>query len=283
MSNNGKASEEKLQGNGMLRVAAFIVDRRNLFFLLFALGIIFSLIASNWVKVENSLSAYLPKTTETSRGLDRMEEQFITYGTANVMVANLTYDEAEALQEEIEALDDVAMVQFDNTTRHYNDFSALYSVTFDYGENDEKCLEALDNLKTFLSGYDAYVSTTLGNQSSETIAREMSVITVYVAIIVVSVLIFTSDSYAEVPVLIMTFLASAALAKGSNYLLGKISFVSNSVAIVLQLALSVDYAIIFCNRYKDERRSMDARSADIVALSKAIPEIFSSSLTTVGG
>lgn len=283
MSNNGKASEEKLQGNGMLRVAAFIVDRRNLFFLLFALGIIFSLIASNWVKVENSLSAYLPKTTETSRGLDRMEEQFITYGTANVMVANLTYDEAEALQEEIEALDDVAMVQFDNTTRHYNDFSALYSVTFDYGENDEKCLEALDNLKTFLSGYDAYVSTTLGNQSSETIAKEMSVITVYVAVIVVSVLIFTSDSYAEVPVLIMTFLASAALAKGSNYLLGTISFVSNSVAIVLQLALSVDYAIIFCNRYKDERRSMDARSADIVALSKAIPEIFSSSLTTVGG
>lgn len=283
MSNNGKASEEKLQGNGMLRVAAFIVDRRNLFFLLFALGIIFSLIASNWVKVEDSLSAYLPKTTETSRGLDRMEEQFITYGTANVMVANLTYDEAVALQEEIEALDDVAMVQFDNTTRHYNDFSALYSVTFDYGENDEKCLEALDNLKTFLSGYDAYVSTTLGNQSSETIAKEMSVITVYVAVIVVSVLIFTSDSYAEVPVLIMTFLASAALAKGSNYLLGTISFVSNSVAIVLQLALSVDYAIIFCNRYKDERRSMDARSADIVALSKAIPEIFSSSLTTVGG
>lgn len=283
MSNNGKASEEKLQGNGMLRVAAFIVDRRNLFFLLFALGIIFSLIASNWVKVEDSLSAYLPKTTETSRGLDRMEEQFITYGTANVMVANLTYDEAEALQEEIEALDDVAMVQFDNTTRHYNDFSALYSVTFDYGENDEKCLEALDNLKTFLSGYDAYVSTTLGNQSSETIAKEMSVITVYVAVIVVSVLIFTSDSYAEVPVLIMTFLASAALAKGSNYLLGTISFVSNSVAVVLQLALSVDYAIIFCNRYKDERRSMDARSADIVALSKAIPEIFSSSLTTVGG
>ncbi len=283
MSNNGKASEEKLQGNGMLRVAAFIVDRRNLFFLLFALGIVFSLIASNWVKVEDSLSAYLPKTTETSRGLDRMEEQFITYGTANVMVANLTYDEAEALQEEIEALDDVAMVQFDNTTRHYNDFSALYSVTFDYGENDEKCLEALDNLKTFLSGYDAYVSTTLGNQSSETIAKEMSVITVYVAVIVVSVLIFTSDSYAEVPVLIMTFLASAALAKGSNYLLGTISFVSNSVAVVLQLALSVDYAIIFCNRYKDERRSMDARSADIVALSKAIPEIFSSSLTTVGG
>ena len=69
----------------MVKVATFIVDRRNLFFLLFGIALIFSIVSMNWVEVENSMSAYLPDSTETHQGLDRMEEQFITYGTAKVM------------------------------------------------------------------------------------------------------------------------------------------------------------------------------------------------------
>ena len=70
---------------------------------------------------------------------------------------------------------------------------------------------------------------------------------------------------------------------GTNFLLGKISFVSNSVTSILQLALSIDYAIIFCNRFKEEHRTLPMREAVVVALSKSIPEIGASSLTTVGG
>ena len=70
---------------------------------------------------------------------------------------------------------------------------------------------------------------------------------------------------------------------GTNFLFGTISFVSNSVTIVLQLALSVDYAVILLNRYKEEREKLEAREACILALSKAIPEISGSSLTTMGG
>ena len=267
----------------MIKLATFIVDKRNLFFLIFTIAIIFSLIAGNWVSVENSLSAYLPETSETSRGLDRMEEEFITYGTANIMVANISYEDADQLAKQIAEQDYVSMVQFDNTTDHYNDFSALLTVTFPFGEKDDRCLEALEHLKQGLSEYDIYVSTELGDQASETIAKEMISITFYVAIVVLAVLLFTSDSYAEVPVMIITFLTSAALSSGTNFLLGTISFVSDNVTIVLQLALSVDYAVILLNRYKDERRRTDARSADIIALSKAIPEISSSSLTTIGG
>lgn len=73
------------------------------------------------------------------------------------------------------------------------------------------------------------------------------------------------------------------LNRGSNFLLGKISFVSNSVTSILQLALSLDYAVILCNRIKEERKSMPVREAAVTALSKAIPEIGSSSLTTIGG
>ena len=68
-----------------------------------------------------------------------------------------------------------------------------------------------------------------------------------------------SSTYAEVLVLLGTFLAAAIINMGTNFLMGKISFVSNSVAIVLQLALSVDYAIIYCNRYKEEHKTKPIR------------------------
>lgn len=274
---------ERENDNFMTKVATFIVDRRNLFFLLFGIAIIFSVISMNWVKVENSLSSYLPASTETRRGLDRMEEQFLTYGTARVMVTNITYREAEDIAEELEALDSVIMLDFDNTTGHYNNFSALYDITFGYEETDDRALEALDEVKEMLSDYDVYASTTMGDSSAEEIAGEMQVVSVLVAIVVVTVLLLTSQTWAEVPVLLLTFIAAALITKGTNYLMGTISFVSNSVTIVLQLALSIDYAVIFCNRYKEEHQVLPIREADIVALSKAIPEISSSSLTTIGG
>lgn len=280
-----KKKEESIaqDENFMIKLATFVVDRRNLFFLLFGILIAFSVVAMGWVKVENALSAYLPDTTETSQGLSLMEEQFITYGSAKVMVANITYDEAQQIADEIESRDDVIMLDFDSTKEYFNNFSALYSITFKYEETDDRALEGLESIEESLNGYDIYVSTSMGDASAEQIASEMNTISVIVAVIVVTVLIFTSQTYAEVPVLLLTFVAAAALSMGTNFLLGTISFVSDSVTVVLQLALSIDYAVIFCNRYKEEHENLPIREADIVALSKAIPEICASSLTTIGG
>ena len=283
MENDQKTKVNKDNNSAMLKVATFIVDRRNLFFLLIGIALIFCAISSKWVKVENDLAAYLPDTSETSRGLSLMDEQFITYGSAKLMVANITYEEADHICDEIESREDVTMVSFGDGSDHYNDFSALYEITFVYPEDDERCLKGLEEIKQSLEGYDIYVSTSMGDQAAEIIDQEMKVVSALVVVVVLSVLIFTSSTYAEVPVLLLTFGASAVLAAGTNFFLGTISFVSDSVTIVLQLALSVDYAIIFCNRYKEEHQSLDIREADIVALSKSIPEICSSSLTTVGG
>ena len=278
-----KKMKEKDDAGFMVKVATFIVDKRNLFFLIFGIAIIFSLVSSSWVKVENALSAYLPDSTETSKGLSRMENEFVTYGSAKIMVTNITYETACEISDMIEDMDSVVMLTFDDTSEHYNNFSALYDVTFNYPETDDRALEALSELEDKLSGYDIYVSTTMGDASAEQIESEMSVITVLVAIIVVTVLLLTSQTWAEVPVLLLTFVASMLITNGTNFIMGTISFVSNSVTVVLQLALSIDYAIIFCNRYKEEHERLSIRAADIVALSKAIPEIASSSLTTIGG
>jgi len=267
---------------GMMKVAAFIVDKRNLFFLILIIGLIFSTFSTSWVQVENSLPEYLPDDSESRQGLDVMAEQFITYGTASVMVENVSLDRAETLYNELCAIDGVqSIVYLEN--EDYNNVSALYEITFDYSETDDKCLETLERVKAHLSSHDYYVSTALGNSAAEIINQEVSVIMVIVAIIVVVVLFFTSSTYAEIPVLLLTFVSAMILNQGTQFLLGKISFVSNSVTSILQLALSLDYAVILCNRFKEEREHLPLREAVVTALSKGIPEITSSSLTTIGG
>ncbi|MBD9198700.1 MAG: RND transporter [Clostridiales bacterium] len=279
MSQNDSHQQETF----MVKLATFIVDKRNLFFLLAVILLIFSVVARNWVEVESDLTFYLPEDSETKQALNVMEDQFTTYGTAEIMVENITYDAAALLEDTVTGIKGVQSVTFDDTSDHYNNASALYSVTFDYDEKDDRCLEALETVKTALSGYDIYVSTSLGNTQKDTIESEINVIMVYVAIIVIVVLTLTSQTYGEVPVLLITFVMAMILNQGTNFLLGKISFVSNSVTSILQLALSLDYAVILCNRFKEEKQTMPTREAAITALSKAIPEIGASSLTTVGG
>ena len=276
---------EKPQIDFMHKLARQIVERRNLVFLFVILAAIFTVFSVRWVKVESDLTTYLPKTSETRMGLDVMDAEFTTYGSADIMVANITPGEAQELADRLAELKGVQMLDYDETTDHYNkdSVSALFSFTFDYPEDDDQCLETLDRVKEYLSGYDLYVSTSLGNTQEETIDAEVQVIMVYVAVIIVVVLLFTSQTYAEVPVLILTFVVGMILNMGTNFLLGTISFVSNSVTNILQLALSLDYAIIFCNHFKEEHQTMPLKEAVIESLSKSIPEISSSSLTTIGG
>ena len=276
-------STEKKQNSFMLKLATFIVDKRSLIFLIVIIGIIFSAVAANWVTVENDLTAYLPADSSTKIGLDVMEREFITYGTANFMVGNISYEEAETLYEEIKQVEGVQMVEFNNTTEHYNDASALFSVTFDYEQTDPRCVDSLNSIQGMLSSYDTFVSTTVIDTMAETIKKEVNMITAFVAVIVVAVLAFTTDSYADVAVIGLTFIVAAILNTGSNFLLGKISFVSDSVTTILQLALALDYAVIYSNRFKEEYETHERREAVIISLSKAIPEIGASSLTTVGG
>ena len=278
-----KTQTQKTGASFLEKLSTVIVDKRNLVFLIVIILLVFSAFSRNWVEVESDLTAYLPETSQTKQALNVMDDQFITYGSAEVMVANITMQQAAALKDQIADVKGVQMISYDETDAHYNNMSALYSITFDYSEDDDACLESLDAVKELLAPYDVYVKTGLGNTQEVTIEREINIIMIYVAIVIVAVLLFTSETYGEVPVLILTFVVALIINQGTNYLLGKISFVSNSVTSILQLALSIDYAIIFCNRFKEEHRVLPIREAVIIALSKSIPEIGASSLTTVGG
>ena len=180
------SNETKKTGSSFMeKLSTVIVDKRNLIFLLTIILLVFSAFSRNWVEVESDLTYYLPSDSETKQALDIMDEQFTTYGTAEVMVANITPEQAAALEPKIKEIKGVQSVDYDETTAHYNNLSALYSITFAYSEDDEACLDSLEAVKEYLSDYDLYVDTDLGNTQQETIDHEISVIMVYVAIVIV--------------------------------------------------------------------------------------------------
>ena len=274
---------EKKSGNFFEKLAKFIVGKRNLFFLLYVFAFVFSVVAMNWVQVENDVTTYLPEDTETRQGLVAMNDNFVTFATAQVMVSNVTYETADALCDAITEVEGVDMVTFDDTADHYTDASALYDISFGGGNVDDVSVNALAQIKTILEGYDTSIYTMVDYDENAILQQEMGTILVVALVIIIVVLTLTSRSFMEVPVLLITFGAAALLNMGTNFMLGKISFISDSVAVVLQLALAIDYAIILCHRFSDEHETLDAEDAAVAALSKAIPEVSASSLTTVSG
>ena len=93
MSRSAPAEQEN-DVSFLEKLSAIIVDKRNLIFLVVIILLIFSVFSRNWVEVESDLTAYLPDDSQTKQALNIMEDQFITYGTADIMVANVTLDEA---------------------------------------------------------------------------------------------------------------------------------------------------------------------------------------------
>lgn len=276
--------QEKRTESPMTKVARFIVDKRKAFYLVFIAAFLFCAASINKVQVNNDITSYLPAQTETRRGLTIMDEEFVTLGSANVMVSNVTYQTALDLSHKLEDIEGVSEVVFDDTEEHYKNSSALFTISFDGEETDPATVEAMNEVLSALDGYDVYSSTQIGRDESASLQKEMTVILAIAAVVIVVVLLFTSKSYMEVPVYLIVFVVAAVLNMGTNFIFGTISFITNSIAVVLQLALAIDYAIIFCHRYMEERdNGLDPREADIAALSKAIVEISSSSLTTISG
>ena len=274
---------KKEKGSVMEKVAQFIVDKRNLFFLLYTAALIFCLFSMNWKSVETDVTVYLNADSETRQGIDTMNEHFAMFSSARVMVSNVTYDEAVELYEQITQVEGVTMVDFSNTPECYKDANALMSVTFDGTDLQERTMTSLANIRQILEGYDFVVDTTVGYDQIAELNQQMMEIMVYAVVIILVALTLTSTAYMEVPVLGLTFGVAILLGMGTNFLLGEISFISDSVAMQLQLAMGIDYAIIMAHRFSAERELFAPREACIKALAKAIPEITASSLTTIGG
>ncbi len=280
----GSTGGPKEKKNVMILVATGIVNARFVIIALFLLAGIYCALSIGKVKTNGDLAFFLPETTETRRGLSIMEDEFITYATADVMIGNVSYEIAKTLSDEIGRYEHVTGVDFDDSPQHFKDSAALLSISFDGIATDPDIEAEMDHIKERLADYDIYVSTEIGYDFSAQLASQMGGVLLLTLLVIIAVLLFTSRSYFEVVIFFIVFFFAALLNMGTNFWLGEISSITNSIAVIMQLALAIDYAIILSHRYQDEVAvNPNVKEALIEALSKAIVEISASSLTTISG
>ena len=267
----------------MHKIAEFIVDKRFFIFIAVIALMIFSVFSMSWVEVENDLTSFLPDKSDSKAGVDIMFDEFTLYGSAQIMVANVTLEKANEISGLLQGIDGVSIVDFAEDKAHYNNASACYTVNLAYPQNDVRSEETLNTIKAALSEYDAYISSDIGNPMGAILDKEIGVIIIMASVMILTMLLLTSKSVIEIPIIMLSFISAMVINMGTNFIFGKISFVSSSVTSLLQLALSLDYAVILINRFRDESKRLGLRESVIEALTHAVPEVFGSSLTTVGG
>ena len=267
-----------MKKNFLVKLGDFIVNFRYLFLGLFVVLAVICTININNVKVNYDITSYLPDDTETKVGIDLMKE-FGELNQMQVLLTDISYDDAQEKADKIKNIDNVENVSFNNTKDYYKNNNALIVVELgNVSDNTkDKVLSKIDNIVDD-SEYYIYV------ENSDDAVGGMNTILIIVVIIIVAVLLFTSKSYFNVILAFIVFGISILLNMGSNFLLGEISYITKSIAIVLQLGLSLDYLIIFLNHYMKEVKDDDNLILAVKkTVTKSIKEIFASSLTTIAG
>ena len=258
----------------MKKISSFIVKYSKIILVLFAALIVYSILSINKVNIEYSVTSYLPIETDTKKALDIMDDEFVTYGTSTILIRNIPYEDAYKLTEEIVDIEGVKELKFENTEDYYKESTALFSITYTGDDEDQTSINAYNEVIEKVKGYDALVAARLVDNYADQLQSDINKILIYVIIIIIIVLLFTSNSVAEVLVFLIVFGVAALLNMGTNYWFGTISFISNSVCVILQLALAIDYAIILSHRFAEEKmHANNSEDAMIEALAKAISEI----------
>lgn len=272
--------------HGLKKIPEGIVKLKWVFLVLFVALSIFGAVMIPHTKINYDLTGYLPANCDSSTALELLKKEFDDKGMAYVMVKDVTPEKAGEIKTRLEKVEGVATVTYVESMNYKNN-SALYTVTLKDYDSTAGAFDAVKDVIDALSDEKAYLSGQSAFSYYTKLETEQSIMKLGIAIVVIILLVmlFTSKTYFELIVLILVFGAAMAINMGTNFLfVNGISYIANLVALVLQLALSLDYSIILLHRYMEERdNGEDAKTATVTALTKGLPEILSSSLTTVAG
>ena len=279
----------------------FIIRKSKAIEKVFIVMVLISAVMAPFVEVNYDLTEYLPDSVESRQGLNIMEDTFGYPGTARVMIKDVTLYEAKAYKDRLEKVDGVdrilwldtgtnvfsgeGFIDYTSIDQYYKDDCAVMDVIFEEGDTSKKTSAAIDDMKEITGEKGCYVGMAVQDKSvAKNVRSEMQMILVIGVFMIFLVLCLTTNSWVE-PFLYLTVMGVAVVInKGTNLFLGEISFLTNSVSAVLQLAVSMDYSIFLIHaftRYK--KAGMGQTEALRAAIDEALNSIFASSLTTIVG
>lgn len=261
----------------LVKMGDFISKYKYIFLCVFSVLFIICLININNVKVNENLADYLPDSTETKKGIQLMNEEFGNLTTLQVLVEDVSLNEVSGLTDNLKNISGVDAVIFDKDN-NYKDSKALFMLEL-IDSSKEEAKEVNSNVLRVLSDYKVRTYCDLFEDATEGVG----LVLLFIIIIITIVLIVSSKTYFEPVLAFLVFGFSVILNMGSNFIFGEISYITKAIAIILQLALSIDYIIIFMNQYMNEIKDQNIDVAIAKSITKTIPEIFASSLTTISG
>lgn len=286
---------------GKFDLPGFIIRRSRAIEKCFILAVLISAVMAPFVNVNYDLTEYLPDTVQSRQGLNIMEETFGYPGTARVMIKDVTLYEAKAYKDRLEEVDGVdqilwldtaanvfsgeGFIDYTSIDEYYKDNCAVMDITFDEGDTSRRTSRAIDEMREITGDKGYYVGMAVQDKSvAENVQEEMQMILVIGVAMIFLVLCVTTNSWIE-PVLYLTVMGVAVVInKGTNIFLGEISFLTNSVSAVLQLAVSMDYSIFLIHAFTRYKKvGMEQTEALRAAIDEALNSIFASSLTTIVG
>ena len=286
------------------KLAAFVTKHPKLIILVSFLLLIPSAIGFFATGVNYDILSYLPEDLDSVTSLEILDKNFQFAASSIVILEDMPSKDVVKVKQEIEKLDCVVQVLWTDSVLDIsvpvsilpdiakdvfysnNGNSTMFIVQYSTGTSDDVTLEAVKTIRSilneqcFISGISAAVA------DIKTLVEKEAIFYVAIAVIVALItLAFTMESL-FMPLALFAALACAVVYNmGTNFFFGEISFVSQCIAAVLQLGVTMDYSIFLIDRYEEELLVTpdDRISAMQRAIKTSFVSLSSSSLTTVFG
>ncbi len=278
-----------------------ICKHRKIILLISFILIVLSFIGMNLTRVNYDILVYLPEDVETIKGEKILSEDFNMGAFSVVILENMESKDIIKLEEKIKEIDNVEMtvsiadvigtrvpiemLPSDLTDKFYKENETVMLVTFKDQISSDSTLKAVETLREVtdehckISGMTATVLDTRDLSNSEILIY--IVIAVALCLIVLEIAL---DSYIAPLLLLMNIGIAILYNMGTNIFLGEISYITKAISAVLQLGVTMDFAIFLYHSYMQEKEHIsDINEAMANAISKTLLSVVGSSLTTIAG
>lgn len=282
----------------IIGIAAQILKHKKLVVTVFALLAVISAVVQFFVSVNYNMVDYLPEDAQSTQAIETMEKEFTaSVPNIRVMVPEVSLQEALQYKEKLAEIDGVTdiiwlddvmdlktpleMADEETVESYYKDNQALFSLSIRSGDE----VPITDAIYEIIGEDGAIAGEALNTATSQKMAGTESMYAALLLVpIIILILVLSTTSWAE-PLFFLTAIGVSVLINlGTNIFIGEVSFVTQSVAPILQLAVSLDYAIFLLHSFSDYRKETNnPEEAMLLAMKRSFSAIAASAATTFFG
>lgn len=297
----GKAGVSSVKKKPGFSPVELIIHKRKWVEKIFSALFVISLLCVPLVGVNYDLTKYLPDDAPSAQALDIMEEEFTYPGIGRVMLQDVTLYEAKTIKDRIADVDGVDMIlwcdsktniygssefiNYDDIEDYYKDGCAYMDITFLESDSSARTHKAVQEIRRLIEGRGVMAGSAASDTDlGPTINTEVAHVMALAVVVIFLILTLTTTSWFEPLLFLMVMGIAIVIGMGTNIFFGEISFMSNAVGAVLQLACSMDYSIFLLHAFTREKESgVEPEQAMANALRTAVSSIGASGATTIVG